>query len=318
MASFNDILTRIDEAVEKFNKRIPEAQKDMLDGIEEELRRLDLKDGRIKPTVANLKVIASIKNKLLKLILTEDYLSEVKEFAQAFKDVSSLQNEYWKSVEANFKPSSILKEIQSQAIGDTVNKLTDAGIGAGISESIADILRTNITTGGPIKDLTAQLRESLTDTDKSAGLLSKYAKQITTDSINQYNANYTQVISSDLGYEWFAYQGSDIKTTRPWCDAMSDRRYFHISELPDLINAVDLYYIKDGKKTKVPIYEKTGLPAGMIEGTNPENIFIRRGGYNCQHQIRPVSERLVIAQDKALYDKVISSAKYKAWKSANG
>lgn len=318
MASFNDILTRIDEAVERFNKRIPAAQKDMLDGIEEELRRLDLKDGRIKPTVANLKVIASIKNKLLKLILTEDYLSEVKEFAQAFKDVSSLQNEFWKSVEAKFKPSSILKEIQSQAIGDTVNKLTEQGIGLNVTSTIEDVLRANITSGGPYKDFIKQFRELIVGTNETEGIVAQRAKQVTTDAIHQYNANYTQIISSDLGYEWFAYQGSDIKTTRPFCDAMSDRRYFHVSEIPDLLAAEDLYYTKDSQTLKVQIYPKTGLPAGMIPGTNPENFFIRRGGYNCGHQIRPVSERLVIAQDKALYDKVISSSKYKAWKSANG
>lgn len=318
MASFNEILKRIDEAIEGFNNKIPASQKAMLESIEEELLRLDVKDGRIKTTVANLKIIASIKNKLLKIVLNEDYMAEVKNFAKAFVDITNIQNEYWKSVEKTFKPSSILKEIKNQAVEDTVNKLTEAGIGTNISSQIEDILRTNITTGGSYKDLTAQLRESLTDTDKSPGILSRYTKQITTDSINQYNANYTQIVSSDLGFEWFAYQGSDIKTTRPWCDAMTDRRYFHISEIPSLLSAEDLYYIKDGKKTKVPIYEKTGLPAGMIEGTNAENIFIRRGGYNCQHQIRPVSENLVRNQDMALYEKVVKSPEYKRWKNANG
>lgn len=317
MASFNDILDRITEAIDDFNKDIPASQQATLDAIEEQLRRLDTKDGKIKATVANLKIIASIKNKLLKIILNDDYVSSVKQFVGAFKGITTLQNEYWQSVEKTFKPSSILKEIRNQAIETTVNKLTEAGIGANISDKINDILNTNVTTGGSYKDLTSQLRESLTDTDKSDGILTKYTKQITTDSVNQYNAQYTQIVSSDLGYEWFAYQGTDIKTTRPWCDAMTDRRYFHVSEIPSLLLAEDLYYTKDGKKTKVLIYDKTGLPAGMIEGTNAENIFIRRGGYNCGHQIRPVSENMVKAQDKALYDKVVASAEYTAWKSSN-
>lgn len=317
MPSFNDILTRIEEAIEAFNKGIPGAQKAMLDGIDEELRRLDLRDGKIKATVANLKVVASIKNKLLKIVLNEDYVENVKEFVQAFKDVGALQNEYWKSVEKTFKPSSILKEIRNQAIGDTVSKLTEAGIGTNIGERLSDILRTNITTGGSYKDLTAQLRESLTNTEKSDGLLTRYAKQITNDSINQYSRNYTQIVSSDLGYEFYAYQGSDITTTRHFCDAMTDIRYFHVSQIPSLLQAKDLYYTdKDGKRKKVEINPKTGLPHGMIDGTNAENFFIRAGGYNCQHAIRPVSERLVIAQDKVLYDKIVATPEYKAWKSA--
>lgn len=318
MASFNDILSRIEEALTRFNKKIPASQRAMLDGIEEELRRLDLKDGRIKPTIANLKVVTSIKNKLLKLILNEDYIGEVKEFAKAFKDVSVLQRQYWTGIESKFKPSSILTEIRNVAITDTVGKLTEAGIGVNIAENITDILRTNITTGGSYKDLMGQLRESLTDTQKSDGLLTRYSKQVTTDSLNQYSANYTQIVSSDLGYEWFAYQGSDIVSTRPWCDSMTDRRYFHVSELPNLLRAEGMYYEKKGVRTKVPIYEKTGLPHGMIDGTNPENIFIRRGGYNCSHQIRPVSANLVKLQNADLYNTVINSTEFKSWKTLNG
>lgn len=314
MPDFKDILSRITEAIDGFNKNIPASQKAMLNAIEEEVKRLDLRNGRIKTTVANLKIVASIKAKMLRLVLNPDYVGEVKQFVKAFRDVTTLQNEYWKSVETAYKPPKILKQIRQQAIQDTVGKLGDAGIGVNIGDQVASILNTNITTGGSYASLTDQLRELLTDTKKSDGLLTRYARQITTDSINQYSAQVTQVISNDLGFEWHAYQGSDIVTTRPFCDAMTDRRYFHVSEINDLIAAKDLYYIKDGKETKVPIYAKTGLPHGMIEGTNAENIFIRRGGYNCQHQIRPVPERNV-PQD--IRDRVFATPAYQAWKKIN-
>jgi hypothetical protein len=321
MATFNNILTRIDEAIARFNKKIPASQQSMLDSINEELRRLDLRDGNIKATVANLKIVASIKNKLMKLILTDDYMDEVKQFAQAFKDVSFLQQEYWQGIESKWKPRSILKEIRTQAIGDTVAKLTDAGIGVNIADNIAGILQTNITAGGSYKALENQLRESLTDTQRSDGLLTRYAKQISTDSINTYSRNYNQIVASDLGYEWFAYQGSEIKTSRPFCQSMvEERRYFHISEVPDLLAAKDMYYTDniDGKRKKVPIYDKTGLPQGMIDGTDPANFFIRAGGYQCGHVIRGVSEFLVKTQSPETYNRVINSAKYKAWKKVNG
>lgn len=310
---FKDILKKIDSAIRKFNKAVPSIQKNMLENVLEELRKLDLKDGRIKPTVQNIRLTASIKNKLQRLILTDDYVKEVKDFAKAFNDVTKLQNEYWKSVEKSFTPKTLLKEIKTQAISDTIQKLTEAGIGVNITDKITDILRQNITSGGSYRKLETQLRESLTDTQKSDGSLTKYTKQITTDSINQYNAQYTQIVSNDLGFEWFAYQGSDIVTTRPFCDAMTDFRYFHITEVPRLLRAEDLYYMKDGKRTKVPIYDKTGLPHGMIDGTNPENFFVRRGGYNCGHQIRPVSESLVPEDIK---QRVFATVEYKRFKAA--
>lgn len=318
MATFADIQKRIKQAIDRFNKKIPASQRAMLDGIEEQLTRLDLRDGRIKPTIANLNIIASIKNKLLNLVLNDDYISEVREFAQAFRDVSVLQREYWQTIERDFKPRSILKEIRTQAINDTVSKLTESGIGTNISDNIADILRTNITTGGSYKDLLSQLRESLTDSQRNDGLLTRYAKTITNTSITQYNGQYTQIVSNDLGYNWFAYQGTDIKTTREFCDAMTDLRYFHVSQIPSLLRAENLYYIKDGKKTKVPIYDRTGLPPGLIAGTNPANFMINRGGWNCQHSIRPVSEMLVRTQDPKRHNDIINSPEYKSWKSING
>lgn len=311
MPDFPDILKTIDAAIEKFNKKIPAAQRRAFEGIADELKRLDTKNGKIKTTVANLKIIQSIKNKLVRLIVTPEYLKDVNEFVSSFNEITRLQNQYWQSVEKEFTPKVLLREIRKQAISDTIKNLTASGIGSTISEQIATILRTNITTGGSYAQLTEQLREKMLDT-KTEGALQKYAKQITTDSINQYNAQYTQSVSSDLGFDWFAYQGSDIVTTRPFCDAMTDLRYFHVTEIPRLLKADNLYYIKDGVKTKVPIYDKTELPHGMIPGTNAANFQINRGGYNCGHQIRPVSERLVPLDRR---NEVFATPAYQRWKS---
>lgn len=310
IAKYGEILKRIESALDRFNKKIPAAQQAMYDEVRLELRRLDLNGDRIKPTVANLKIVNSIRNKLQRLIITDEYKAEVKEFIKAFNDVTKLQNEYWRGIEKDFSPRPFLKAIKIQAISDTVKQLGEAGIGTNIGTAITNILRTNITTGGSYKQLEKQLKGSLTDTETD-GLLTRYAKQITVDSINQYSAQYTNIVSGDLGFEWYGYQGSDIKTTRPFCDAMTDFRYFHISEVPRLLRAEDLYYEKEGVRTKVPIYPKTNLPHGLIDGTNAENFFIRRGGYNCGHQIRPVSEKLV-PQD--IKDRVFATDAYKRWK----
>lgn len=311
--TYDDILKRINQSLKKFARSIPAVQQSIYDAIIEEINRLELLDGKIRPTVKNLSILNSIRNKINRVVLTDEYKSEVKDFAKAFNDITKLQNEYWRTVEKKFTPRPLLKEIRKQAITDVLSKLTEAGIGANVSDRIIDILRTNITTGGSYKDLAAQLRGGLLSADQQ-GYLDRYARQVTVDSINQYNAQYTQIVSSDLGYTWFKYDNTDIETTRPFCDAMTDQPYFHISQVPDILEAKDLYYIKDDVKTKVPIYDKTGLPHGMIPGTNPENFFVRRGGYNCGHQIRPVAERQVPADVK---QKVFALPVYQAWARVN-
>lgn len=292
----------------------------MLDNIVEQLNRLDLgPGGNIKTTVANLNILASIKAKLTKLVLTDDYLASVKDFVSSYNTIATLQNSYWQSVEKDFTPKPLLREIRIQAIEDTVNSLTENGIGVNITDNITGILRTNITSGGSYKLLEKQLRNSLTDTQKSDGLLTKYAKQITTDSINQYSRQYTKAVSNDLGLSWYSYANSLIETSRPFCIAMHDRDYFHQSEIPALLKADGLYYKdkKTGEITKVPLYSKTGLPAGMYENEDSTNFLIYLGGYNCGHQARPVSEKLVTIQDAALVEKVKATPAYKSWAKIN-
>ena len=316
MANFKSILDRIDEAVSTFIEKIPDSQTDMLQALDEELRSLDLQDGKIKPTVANIKIITNIKNKLLKVILTDAYKSQVKQFLKAFNEITTLQNLYWVSVESTFKPSSLLKQVKQLAIQDTVQKLMENGIDANVATPISDILKQNITHGGSYKELQAQLREAITTTDKSPGLLDRYTKKITVDSINQYSRNYTQIASSDLGFEWYAYQNTLINTSRPFCIAMHERRYFHVSEIPDLLEAKGLYYTKGGKQLKVPLNAKTGLPDGMYPTTTAANFLTLLGGYNCGHQVGPVSDFLVKKQAPDVYARVTATAAYKRWAAA--
>jgi hypothetical protein len=69
--------------------------------------------------------------------------------------------------------------------------------------------------------------------------------------------------------------------------------YIHVSQLEEIVSG-------NICGEQVPIYDKTGLPQGMIAGTNASNFRINRGGYNCNHQLYPVSAAVV---PKELRDK---------------
>ena len=309
MPEYNKILKAITKALSRFDKKIPAMQSELYKLLLAEIKRLDTNGDKLKVTVKNLSILASIKNKLNRLILNPEYKAEIKEFAKAFNSVYALQFEYWKSVEATFKPRPLLKAIRNQAITDVVGQLTTQGISANVSDAIIGILRTNITAGGSYNDLAEQLRQSLVNTPDSKGILDRYVKTVAKDSINQFSRQYTQVVSSDLGYEWFRYMNSDIETTRCFCDAMTDKDYFHISEVPELLRGKGLKC--DGEP--VAIYKKTGLPYGMVDGTNAENFFVRAGGWNCGHSIQPVNIRQL---PKAVVAAIEETAEYKVWKKA--
>ena len=295
----DSILKTITKALSKFDKSIPKLQTLLYRELINEIKRLDTNGDKLKVSVKNLSVLTSIKNKLNRLILNPEYKAEIKDFAAAFNSVYKLQFEYWKDIEKTFKPKPLLKAIRNQAITDTVTQLTTQGISANVSDAIIGILRTNITSGGSYNDLAEQLRQSLTNTPESKGILDRYVKTVAKDSINQFNRQYTQIVSNDLGYEWYRYMNSDIETTRCFCDKMTDKDFFHISEVPTILKGMGC-----------DIYKKTGLPYGMIDGTNAENFFVRAGGRNCGHNINPVAKLQV---PKAVQDVVYASAEYKAW-----
>jgi hypothetical protein len=307
LREFDKILKEISKAVDDFTKDLPGVEKEVLNKILRTLKDLELQGDNVKVSVKNIRLVADIKNQIQGIILSDKYIDTLRDFVKSFDTITDLQNKYWKSVEETFKPNAVLNEIKTQSINDTVDKLTEAGIGANIGDKITDILRQNINAGGSYSSLTDQLKELIVQTDTD-GVLTKYAKQITVDSVNQYNAQYTKTVSDDLGFEWYIYDNTDIDTTRPWCDAMTDKKYIHVSEISDLIRGKGLTYVnKEGDRVPVPIYDKTGLPHGMIPGTDAANIFVRRGGYNCQHQWRPISERLVPVDVRARINPVQTS-----------
>jgi hypothetical protein len=310
MPNFNDLIKTLTGAIDGFNDRLPALQKGVLGEVMEQIKGFDVKNGKVANSVKNIRLLNSIKNRLRRVILTPEYKSEVRDYLKVFNEIDKFHRSYFRETEKNFKPPAVVAAIKEQTIDDVVKKLTEAGIGVNVGDRITDILRQNITSGVEYRDLAEQLRESILKTG-TPGILERYVKQIATDAANQYSAQYMNTVSGDLGYEWFRYQGKDILTTRHFCDAMTDRQYFHVSEVPDLLEAKDLYYSDEGQQVKVPIYARTGLPHGLIEGTNVENFFVRRGGYNCGHQIFPVIERIV---PKDIVARVKATAEYQRFK----
>jgi hypothetical protein len=290
------LITTIDTSITGFNESIPAIQKQIFDDISLLVKDLDTtSDGTIKNNVRNLKIIGKIRSKLEEIILSPEYMKKVEDFAKAFNEVASLQNQYFRAIESKFNPSKLLEEISKQAISWTIDGLTESGIGANVTDEIEQILRTNITAGGSYKDLTNQLRNSIVNKE-GKGLLERYVKQVTVDSIQQYNRTYSQTIASDLGMTWRMYVGSNINTTREWCEWMTKKKYIHISEFDEVLKGHILGH-------QVKMNPKTELWYGAIDGTNKSNLEINAGGHACGHQFQPVLSAVVPKDIRMKFEK---------------
>jgi hypothetical protein len=291
-----DIVFQLDddilEAIDKFNDGIPKDQERMFDNIIELVSDLERKNGNLVLSTKNLKIVRKIREQLGNAIVNKEYLKRVKEFTDSFEQIEKTNDLYFASIVTNYAKNEVFKEIRSLAIEQTVLSLTQVGLNANIGIPVADMLNTNVTSGGSYKSLLEQLRQSLLNNGESKGYLDRYAKTIATDSLNQFSRNYSQLVTEDLGLVWFYYAGDKMETSRDFCIEMMKarnggcRKFWHKSEIPELLkgNICD---------KQVPIYDKTGLPYGFLPNTTPTNFPVLLGGYNCGHRFTSVPSSVV-------------------------
>lgn len=283
----NDIIKILDDASAAFDESASASQRAMWVEIENILKGLDIKNGIVTQSVANLRAIGALRKKIEKAVLNPKYIKSVDQYLQAFENVSEAQKKYFGAINENaVLPEKQLGIIRENSVQATIQSLTEAGINANVSQGVQNILKANITGGGSFNDLSQQMRDYILTNEKGIGSLERYTKQITTDAINQFNGQYTQAITGALGLKWYMYVGSNLTTTREFCELLTKKKYIYEEELTDILSG-DI----DGHKCE--IYKKTGLPMGMIDGTNENNFQVYRGGYNCGHQLLPVAESFV-------------------------
>jgi hypothetical protein len=275
---------------------IPGIQQKALDELQPIIKKLAVKDGRLLNNVDNLKLIIGLKNKLEQIIVSSKYKDQVQKFVDAFGTVSDLNVNYFRQFADKYTPKKILPIIKQLAVDQTINDLVGQGMRSSLIDPVHSIINQNITTGGSYAKFQEQLRNHLLTNDTGEGSMERYTKQITTDAINQFNAQYHDAIAQDLQFIWGRYVGSNLTTTREFCFELTKKQWVHKSELPDIINGhIDNHECKLSKTTK--------LPLGMIPGTNADNFKIRRGGWNCGHQFFWVPDSAVPANILALHKK---------------
>lgn len=280
------IVNKIDSAIDDFNEGIPSVQREIDSEIRLLIKSLDMNGKFIKNSVQNIRLLSKLRSKIESIVLNDSYKKKVEQFAQTFNTVATLQNLYFTSLDKRFTPNKILGAIKEDAISATVRSLTEGGINANLTSGIEDILRTYIRNGGEYVDLVDRMKTFISGNNNVPGYLTRYARQVTIDSIQQYNAAYNHAISAELDYEWYMYIGSNITTTREFCQKMTKKKYFHKSELPEILKGRI-----DGQQVR--INPKTDLWYGAYEDTSEKNFNDRRGGYQCRHQIYAVASTIV-------------------------
>lgn len=291
MAGIKDVIKTLDDASEVFDKVVTKSQMKIYEEAVTLMKGLEVDgQGKVKQTIANLKLLVSIKSKLAAVSNNKEYLAGVGKFLQYFDALQKEQNAYFS---ANFPQATLGEQAKKRheamkqiAVQNVIDALTGDGLKANVTDKVNDILLRAVTTGAKFSNLQEELRAHLIGVDGGTGALSRYATTYATTAISQFTGQNNKLLTQDLGVKWFMYTGSTKETTREFCEHLVKKRYIHRSEFHKILQG-DI----DGHQCG--IYAKTGLPFGMIEGTNEDNFQVNCGGWNCRHQLVPVSELAV-------------------------
>ena len=264
------IESRMDEALPRVFAKLSDQVIDLASDLS-----LDPKD-RAK----SLKELIKLKKDIANTIITNaPYQLQVAEVIKGFEMLAELSNEYITLAIGDFKPKKALYEAILEAnIATTKDALLGAGIRENFGTAIQEVLKDNIAGIGSRSELNKTLRKFIEGSPQDAPFLNRYIKQTTNDAVMTFNAEYIQTIAEDLDVEHYYYQGTLIADSRPFCVSRAGR-YFTTDEVKAWPN------LKGWQ--------------GRMAGTNSSTIFSYRGGYNCRHQLWPVSkEQYEAAKEK--------------------
>lgn len=244
------------------------------------------REGRIRKTASNIRRIRRIKRELSRLVTEGGLPVTVAAYVDAFEPIEVLLSDYFRENMRNYANTDALQYLRTSAQERTIQSMTQTGTREAIIDPIADVLDKSINGNTSRVNLIDEFKAIIQGKRETLeggaavdvlGSFEKYANLYVRDTLNQYAGNYAQSVTESLGLQWYFYAGTIVDDTRQFC---KDRvgKYWHESEVEGWAS---LQW------------------QGKIPTTNPSNIVANRGGYNCRHQLIPVSEDVVPEADKA-------------------
>lgn len=270
---------RINDIPEAFQSSVERLQRRIYNRITELIGQLDVKDGQIVMSEANLLRVQTINDELKQVLNSREYIQAVRRFTDEFNTQKAINDEYFKKAFGeDFTESRIANQLVKNSQKITFDLLAGTPAEANFITPIRSQLEQAVATGASQKDTIVGIREFVEGTPEADGRLLRYSKQISWDAFAISDATYTNAIAEDLGVEWYRYSGGLVKDSRCFC-IERDRKYFHFKEVDAWGRGEDLGICDNGD----------GTWAGMNAATNESTIWSYRGGWRCSHTLSPVS-----------------------------
>lgn len=271
-------LTRaIDELVSssesKYISAIGRIQSKLYDELTIILKNLELdSEGYIKQNASNRKVLTIANERINEVFSSSQYTTAINNYIAAVPKIDLLNVKYFTAIDETFKPNRLfLKSLQNETVGIIERYVLKDGLQSQVIGPLSQILNQNINSGGQFSGFLDQIKTYIKGNSDVEGRALSYTRTYLMDSLFTYSRTFQQAVTSDLGLEYYMYVGGLIDTSRSFCRERAGNFYSH----KEVESWASLEW--GGKK----------------QGTTESSIFTFAGGWNCSHQIIPVSTVVV-------------------------
>ncbi len=256
------------------------------------LANLTTVDGNLALTPTNLTSIETIISELRAFLTQGEYVEIVTAFSNEFTVQQAVTAQYFGQVlglEPIVTPftAQLYQTNRALAIEGVLGNTSLDGM---LLNDVRATLIESVGSGASYTDTLDALEVLVSGDEVKEGQLLRYGRQIVSDTFATTDRSYTQLISEELGLEWFRWLGGKMKTTRCLCLNLNGK-YLHQKEI-EQIGAFNLSVIPNLASCRT----NNGW-AGAMPNTDSKTIFTVAGGYNCQHSILPISTFAVPKKD---------------------
>lgn len=267
-----DRTTRLNRAPEALVSSVEKIQRGLLQDVLKLVAELDRDGEVIVRSAANLTKAAQITEALKGVLTGKEYLTALTRFANEFDATKQANDKLFAKAFPDFQTSELADLTLANSKAAAIEALAGATATTNFLRPLQGVIEQAVTSGANWRD-TLQILTRLTVGDAEyQGKLAQHAKQVAWDALAVADRTYADNIAQDLGAEWFLYAGTEIATTRPFCE-----------------ERVGKYYTR----AQVEAWAELDWAGKMKETTNANTIFQNLGGWNCRHVLVPVSAAAV-------------------------
>lgn len=269
----------INTSEERFSAVVIRIQNEIYRKLLAVLKDLELdSEGYIIQNSTNRAILRWAEGVFEGVIKESVYQRAVEESISTIPDIDTLNEQYFETVSKSFKPNrNYIKSLQQQVIADVNTFALQEGLIVNVKIPLNQILNQNINSGGSFSGMLTQLQNYLKGPEGGEGKFLRYSRTYLTDTLFNYSRTYQQAVTSDLGMEYYLYQGGltgkgkGSDGSREFCIHRAGNYYHH-------------------KEVESWAEEEW---AGKRSGTTKSSIFIFAGGWNCKHSLIPVFKNIV-------------------------